>query len=685
MIVTNAFVLSNILKVSGDRLKSRNQKRVITAVVVLILLITTILIVACSPLLKREKSPIQQTMETAIQDGENTEELRNMLEEYVESQEDKTTKEVCFIKGYLHYLNGDYEKATQQFKQVENSLQNSDSSFIKIYTYIFLNMLADENSSKDEFLENCRNILFYMKNDKDYKNDSFLQWHVAYYLVNDAAQGADLLANYLNTTKGLNDESKVKISGNIGQMFSLNKQYSEALFYYFGALNLVERMQDIPSREYYEMKMLTCIGDINFSIDEYQNAIDFYNRAIEIPLPDKEKENINKSITIINTCHAYLELQKYDEVDALLEKLEEFLPKLPVYAKDDIEILKNNILAEKYMGDNELEKAENHLIKATELIQNDTRELLWNKEIYVEFTYAKLYKERRQYDEAILRFKNVLKKSDEIGFGLEKSSYEEISEIYKEKGDLELYSQYQQLYSNEIIEVNKIFTGNYVTFVQNLYQYYRLENRQHTYYAVLILSACVIVLLVVLSLFFVWTIRKWRKISFIDHMTGLNNRKYLNYYLNVKRKKIEGKVVSIILIDIDYFKQYNDFYGHVKGDKAIKEVADTVKECSKNSSIVIRYGGEEMVVLTFDILLDEELKMIKRIQETVEHKAIEHKCSDVSRNLTVSMGVYRTEYVGQNIYTLIDKADIALYRAKNHGRNRYEVYEEAEAEEKSLC
>ncbi len=665
-------------------MKSKNQKRVITAVAVLSFFITAILIVGCDPLLRREKSRIQQTMETAIQNESNTEELRNILEEYLESKEDKTTNEVCFIKGYLYFLNSDYEKAKQQFTQVKNKLQNSDSSFIKIYTYIFLNMLTNENSPKEEFVQNCKNILSYMKKDKEYKNDGFLQWQVAYYLINDATQGADVLVDYLNNTKGLTDETKVKISGNIGQMFSLNKQYSEALFYYFGALYLVEGLQDISSREYYKIKLLTCIGDINFSIDEYENAIDFYKRAIDIPLLGKEEEEINKSMTIINACHAYLELQKYDEVDGLLEKLDELLSNLPENARDDVEVLKNNVLAEKYMGENELEKAENHLVKAMELIQNDTYELVWNKDIYVDFSYAKLYKKRMQYDEAILCFKKVLKKSNETGFGLEKSCYEEIGEIYKEQGDLELYSHYQQLYNTEIIEINKIFTGNYVSFIKNLYQYYRLENVQETYQIMLILGASVIVLLVVLSLFFVWTIRKWRKMSFTDHMTGLNNRKYLNYYLNAKYKKIEGKVVSILLIDIDYFKKYNDFYGHIKGDMVIREVADIVRECSKSSSIVVRYGGEEIVVLTFDTLPDEELRMAKEIRETVEHRAIKHECSDVSSNLTVSIGVYCAEYTRQDIYTLIDKADIALYRAKNHGRNRYEVYEDSESTEKNL-
>lgn len=669
-------------------MKNNKRKRVIATIAVMILFIIAILIVDCDPLLKREESHMQQTMKMAIQEGENTQELRDMLANYVERNADNTTNEGCFVKGYLHFLNADYVKAKQQFTQIKDTLKSSDSSFIKIYTYVFLNLLADKDSSKDEFLQNCKNILFYMKQDKDSKNDTFLQWHVAYYLVNDAARGANLLVDYLNTTKGLTAETKVKVAGNIGQMFSLEKRYSEALFYYFGALYLMERTLEIPSREYYQMKLLTCIGDINCSMDEYQNAIDYYNCAIEVSQSeqdqDREKEVINRSITLINACHAYLGLQKYDEVDMLLEQLDRLLPEIPAYGKDDVEILKNDLLAEKCIGENELEQAEAYLIKADELIQNDTYELMWNKDIYVEFSYAKLYKKRMQYDEAILHFNNVLEKSNEIGFGLEKLSYKELSEIYKEKNDLTLYSNYHQLYVNEIVEANKILTSNHVSFIHDLYYYYHLENVQLTYQIVLVLGAGVIALLVVLSLFFVWTIRRWRKMSFTDHMTGLNNRKYLNDYLNAKRKKIEGKVVSILIIDIDHFKKYNDFYGHVKGDMAIKEVADTVKACAKNSSIVIRYGGEEMAVLIFDALPDEEVIMAKQIQESVEHKAIEHKCSDISDNLTVSIGVYRAKYVGQNIYTLIDKADIALYRAKNNGRNRYEVYEDAESED-CLC
>ena len=147
----------------------------------------------------------------------------------------------------------------------------------------------------------------------------------------------------------------------------------------------------------------------------------------------------------------------------------------------------------------------------------------------------------------------------------------------------------------------------------------------------------------------------------------------------IKAQKIIGKSISIGMIDIDYFKKYNDFYGHIKGDMVVKEVANTIKGCAKGNDVVIRCGGEELVILAFDISQGEKRQIAETIQKALEEKKIAHEQSEVSDNLTVSIGIYRTDYEGQNIYTLIDKADTALYCAKKKDRNCYEVYEDVES------
>ena len=111
-------------------------------------------------------------------------------------------------------------------------------------------------------------------------------------------------------------------------------------------------------------------------------------------------------------------------------------------------------------------------------------------------------------------------------------------------------------------------------------------------------------------------------------------------------------------------------------EAAINEVADILRNSVRKNDTVIRYGGEEMVMFISGIRPDAALRTADEIQKKLSEKSIEHKYSDISDKLTVSMGIYNTEYAGQDIYSLIDKADIALYRAKEKGRNRYEVYTE---------
>ena len=93
-----------------------------------------------------------------------------------------------------------------------------------------------------------------------------------------------------------------------------------------------------------------------------------------------------------------------------------------------------------------------------------------------------------------------------------------------------------------------------------------------------------------------WLI-KWRKKSYTDPMSKLHNREYLTRCMRKNKKKLAGKPLPLLMMDIDYFKQYNDYYGHVQGDNGIKALAEILAESVRKKDLVIRYGGEEMLVI----------------------------------------------------------------------------------------
>ena len=128
------------------------------------------------------------------------------------------------------------------------------------------------------------------------------------------------------------------------------------------------------------------------------------------------------------------------------------------------------------------------------------------------------------------------------------------------------------------------------------------------------------------------------------------------------------------MLDIDFFKRYNDAYGHVAGDHCLTQVAQVLKNCcQRKSDLVVRYGGEEFAVLLPDTDINGALAIAGQIRRSVIDKRIAHSGSPTGY-LTVSLGCYSFVPKGNDsIEAFIQRADAALYQAKNAGRNRAAV------------
>ena len=169
--------------------------------------------------------------------------------------------------------------------------------------------------------------------------------------------------------------------------------------------------------------------------------------------------------------------------------------------------------------------------------------------------------------------------------------------------------------------------------------------------------------------------RKLEEYSYKDGLTGVANRRLFDEYysrewLNSIRVQ---KPLSLIIADIDYFKQYNDVNGHIVGDACIQQIAQLLESCcARPRDLVAQYGGEEFVIILPETNLENAIQVADNIQRTVKVAALPHKASPVSDQLTLSLGVkciLPTEERGQ--MNFLSLADANLYQAKNLGRNRY--------------
>ena len=172
-------------------------------------------------------------------------------------------------------------------------------------------------------------------------------------------------------------------------------------------------------------------------------------------------------------------------------------------------------------------------------------------------------------------------------------------------------------------------------------------------------------------------IRQLQQLSFIDGLTGISNRRQFDLSLQAEWQRAlrSQQDLSLIMLDIDYFKRYNDSYGHLAGDECLRIMGSMLRSLVKRSTDVLaRYGGEEFVILMPDTPAQGASLIAQRIADELAGLNLPHKASPLGGKLTVSMGcaTCKVSRVSKSD-TLVGAADEALYRAKGAGRNQFVV------------
>ncbi|MBF0219053.1 MAG: diguanylate cyclase [Gammaproteobacteria bacterium] len=161
-----------------------------------------------------------------------------------------------------------------------------------------------------------------------------------------------------------------------------------------------------------------------------------------------------------------------------------------------------------------------------------------------------------------------------------------------------------------------------------------------------------------------------RESTLRDAMTGLHNRRFLEEYVdtliaNADRNK---KDVAILMLDLDYFKKVNDTYGHDVGDTVLKELSKVLRSAVRSSDMVIRYGGEEFVIILTDLHGGNGDEVAEKIRAAVEEMKIQVPGAVLRKTISIGAATYPKD--GDTFWQVIKFADVALYRAKEEGRNR---------------
>jgi len=168
------------------------------------------------------------------------------------------------------------------------------------------------------------------------------------------------------------------------------------------------------------------------------------------------------------------------------------------------------------------------------------------------------------------------------------------------------------------------------------------------------------------------------RMAHIDSLTKIPNRKYFDdqYEKIFKNCTRNQKMISVLMIDIDFYKKYNDTYGHIQGDECLRVVAKTLNNAiNRPVDILVRYGGEEFVIVLPNTPEEGAVHIANKVHQGIKEAAIPHTASPISDILTVSIGIVSIVPDKEMSQTdLVNCADCALYQAKESGRNKTVVF-----------
>jgi len=453
---------------------------------------------------------------------------------------------------------------------------------------------------------------------------------------------------------------------------------------------------------------------------DHDNAMKYYIEALKFAKSSDKKEDLamvfNNLGNVLNSQNDYANAAKYFEQSIEINtELNDFEMKMNAYVGLSVsflksgKILKAQNLLEKVISNQSLtsdftfsEASVNlaHVYKSLKafssakslykFVINDEKGSAYPPAVAAAYLgLAEVFIQTNQIKEAIdIYQKGIIEVKDKISVESEMALYENLAKLELSQGHFEAAATIQSEYIERRNQIQPLIQEGIVQKLENQLQMERdyimlqdelLISERESRHSSLYLFAVIVVSLISLVLFLVLMLRKQviarleatnktlKKASETDHLTGIGNRRFLEHKINAfKGKDIQ---MAFLLIDIDHFKNINDSFGHDVGDEILVAISDTIKRLCRKNDLFARIGGEEFVILSMNSSEESACLFAERVRGCIEGMA-----RSFESTVTASIGVALGNMKKANYDELYKQADIALYLAKDQGRNKVQLY-----------
>lgn len=603
--------------------------------------------------------------------------------------DDITLAECNFILGNIYMQNNNSINAIESFNKSISYFDKINEIQVKTKTYFELSrayLNESQFTKSEEAFNDLKEISIKENKKEEIVKYSVLRAYDMSLYPQDENKVVKILEDTLNLAKEIDYYEIEDVYFALGRAYWRENKLVESIHAKLEALSIARGKND-------ESKMANISIDISVDylyFGNYDEAVTCLYRVLSYKLKDESESAMIKSYALLNLTECYIKLKDYDRAKKNIEILERNIENIE--DKSD----KKYLITISYINKADLQTELGNPLESIKLLdwakyryekRNNFNFYNFDMKLYEE--YGDAYYKLKGYENALKYHKKSEKLALQRNLFYSEAIYnEKIYLDYKGMGDYEntiLYLERNtQLKTKLLNDKNRQYSQYLINEFEsdkNLEKISLLEESRNKMLIVFIVLGITIII-ISLFLYFIYNQNKeinrlnklFKNLSVTDALTEVHNRRALDEFLagNWALYKKTEMPISFMMIDLDFYKLYNDNYGHPKGDKVLTKVAREIKNSCRNVDFIARYGGEEFIVIMLNTYKIEAIDIAERIRKNIYNLNIVHEYSKISDRLTISMGI-TTANIGtdKNYDEYIQKADKALYEAKAKGKNTY--------------
>lgn len=609
-------------------------------------------------------------------------ELNNKLQEIInKTNNNKTKVKAYFIIGYYANIIGDYTSSNENI-EMSLDLNKEDSTYLKGISIMSHNEMSKNYFELGRYEESSESFKKAIELGNEHKyNDLIANMYISRANILQNQEGKiGIAVEILNRAKALKPSKEIlaNIYLKLSKYYLLDNKLDLALEYNIKSLKIARkgRMKAL------EADALIELGSTFSYSDDYEKSISILNNALMLEEVSSSRQR--KINTLAYLSDSYCGNGEYNKSLEIVEKLLKEIENLDEYEKPKEYVWAYTMAAGNLNLINKPEEAIEYLDKAKAEYNKGSKEKLYlDAEVYITSGYGDCWYNMGEYHKALEAYKetvDTLKEGNRTSSGLSTSltklrqTYGVLNEYEKAYEIEEQREEVEKEIRNKNIKQSLIYVSEKIKAEENEEDINRLKF-QRTVVALIIIALIVVLRLKSteyrreLKLKEEYN-KKLKELALQDSLTGVWNRRKLHEAIKELQELDKKRKVTFIMIDIDFFKLYNDNYGHLEGDKVLLQVAETLHKVFEND-VVGRYGGEEFYILLDNYDGEYIENKLKNLINKIKELDIEHKKSQVKDRVSISIGAS----IGKiyDIDNVILKADKNLYEVKENGRNNYKI------------